>query len=242
MVELDSRIRRADEMYGLIGDGDRIAVGLSGGKDSTALLWALVKLRSYDDKRFDLVGITIDPCFGGVPGDYSALERFCASLGVEYHVRRDNIYDVVFNIRKESNPCSLCARLRRGGLHRTARELGCAKVALGHHLDDAAATFWMNFLNEGRMASFSPSTYLDRSGVTLIRPLVLCREKEIERVVEELGLPVIASGCPVNKKTDRQQVTDFMASLGGDLGEDIPLRTFRAMQRSGISGYGVSDE
>lgn len=242
MVDLDSRIRRADEMYGLLEDGDRIAVGLSGGKDSTALLWALAKLRTYDDKRFDLVGITIDPCFGGVPGDYSALTEFCASLGVEHHVKRDNIYDVVFNIRKESNPCSLCARLRRGGLHRTARELGCGKVALGHHLDDAAATFWMNFLNEGRMASFSPKTYLDRSDVTLIRPLVLCREKEIERTAEELGLPVIESACPVNRKTERQRVTDLMAALGGSMGDDVPLRTFRAMQRSNISGFGATDE
>lgn len=240
MTELDSKVRRADQMYGLIEDGDRIAVGLSGGKDSTALLWALAKLRTYDDKRFDLVGITIDPCFGGVPGDYSALTELCASLGVEHHIKRDNIYQVVFEIRKESNPCSLCARLRRGGLNRTARELGCAKVALGHHLDDASATFWMNFVNEGRLASFSPKTYLDRSGVTLIRPLVLCREKEIEKAVRENGLPVIASACPVNKLTERQRITEFMDRMGE--GEDMSLRTFRAMQRSNISGFGAEDE
>lgn len=240
MTELDSKVRRACQMYGLIEDGDRIAVGLSGGKDSTALLWALAKLRGYNDKRFELVGLTIDPCFGGKPGDYSSLTRFCESLGVEHHVKTDNIYQVVFEIRKESNPCSLCARLRRGGLNRTAKELGCNKVALGHHLDDASATFWMNFVNEGRFASFSPKTYLDRSNVTLIRPLVLCREKEVERAVKENGLPVIKSGCPVNKLTERQRITEFMERLGE--GEDMPLRTFKAMQKSGISGFGTENE
>lgn len=240
MSELDSKVRKADELYDLISDGDRIAVGLSGGKDSTALLWALAKLRSYHTKSFELVGLTIDPQFGNVPGDYSALTEFCGSLGVEHVIKRDNIYNVVFEIRKESNPCSLCARLRRGSLNRTAKELGCNKVALGHHLDDVAATFWMNFVNEGRMSSFSPVTYLDRSDITLIRPLVLCREKEVERAVKELGIPVIESACPVDGLTERQRVTDMMQTLDG-LCPDVALQTFQAMQRSGISGYGTDE-
>ena len=241
MAEIDSRIRKADDLYGMIESGDKIAVGLSGGKDSSVLLWAMAKLREYCGKDFELIGITVDPGFGGVSGDYSALTAFCESLGVRHVVKPDNIYSVVFETRKESNPCSLCARMRRGSLNRCAKEYGCNKLALGHHHDDVAATFWMNFRNEGRLATFQPVTYLDRMDITVIRPMVLCREKDVEKTAERLGIPVIASGCPVNGKTERAQIRELMDDQLGWLGEDTCLKTFEVIQRSGISGYGIRD-
>lgn len=241
MADIDSRIRKADELYGMIESGDSIAVGLSGGKDSTVLLWALVKLREYCGKDFEITGITVDPQFGGKPGDYSALTAFCGSLGVRHIIKPDNIYNVVFENRKESNPCSLCARMRRGSLNRCAKENGCGKVALGHHMDDVAATFWMNFRNERRIATFQPVTYLDRIGITVIRPMVLCREREVEKTAQQLGIPVIQSGCPVNGKTERAEIRELMEEQLSCLGEDICLKTFEAIQRSGISGYGITD-
>lgn len=240
MADIDSRIRKADELYGLIDPGDSIAVGLSGGKDSSVLLWALVKLREYCGKDFSITGITIDPGFGGKQGDYSPLTAFCESLGVRHVVKSDNIYNVVFEERNESNPCSLCARMRRGSLNRCARENGCSKVALGHHMDDVAATFWMNFRNGGRFETFQPVTYLDRMDITVIRPMVLCREKDVERTAEQLGIPVIPSGCPVNGKTERAEIRELMDRHLGFFGEDVCLKTFEAIQRSGISGYGIS--
>ncbi|MBR5979779.1 MAG: tRNA 2-thiocytidine biosynthesis protein TtcA [Oscillospiraceae bacterium] len=241
MAGIDSKIRKADELYHLIDDGDEIAVGLSGGKDSTVLIWALAKLREYCGKDFGITGLTIDPQFGGSPGSYERLTAFCETLGVKHVVKPDNIYNVVFEIRNESNPCSLCARMRRGSLNRTAKELGCNKVALGHHMDDVAATFWMNLRDEGRLGTFSPLTYLDRSDITVIRPMVLCREKEVLRTAEEIMAPVIESGCPVNGKTDRAAVKKIMDDEMSWLGDDPCLRTFEAIQRSGLFGYNTKD-
>jgi tRNA(Ile)-lysidine synthase TilS/MesJ len=237
MAEIDSKIRKADELYHLIDDGDEIAVGLSGGKDSTVLIWALVKLREYCGKDFGITGITIDPQFGGLPGDYGRLTAFCDSIGVKHIVKPDNIYNVVFENRKESNPCSLCARMRRGSLNRKAKEIGCNKVALGHHMDDVAATFWMNIRNEGRLGAFSPLTYLDRTDITVIRPMVLCREKEVIRTAEQIAVPIIESGCPVNGKTERAVIRDIMDNELSWLGDDPCLKTFEAIQRSGLFGY-----
>lgn len=237
MAGIDSKIRKADEMYHLLDNGDEIAVGLSGGKDSTVLIWALAKLREYCGKDFGITGITIDPQFGGKPGDYSALTSFCSALGVKHVIKSDNIYNVVFETRKESNPCSLCARMRRGSLNKAAKELGCNKLALGHHMDDVAATFWMNIRNEGRLGTFSPVTYLDRSDITVIRPMVLCREKEIIKAAESVKIPVIESGCPVNGKTERASMRDIMDKEMHWLGEDPCLKTFEAIQRSRLFGY-----
>ena len=241
MAGIDSKIRKADEMYRLIEDGDKIAVGLSGGKDSAVMLLALAKLREYCGKRFDLIGITIDPGFLGKKGEYSALTSFCESLGVRHIIKEDNIYDFVFSIRKETNPCSLCARLRRGSLNRCAKENGCNKVALGHHMDDVSSTFWMNFRNEGRLATFSPTTYLDRVGITVIRPMVLCREKEIIRAADEYGVPVIHSLCPANGNTERAVIGRIMSEELSWLGKDVCEKTFEAIQRSGLSGYSITD-
>ena len=239
MADLDGKLRKADELYDLLADGDRIGVGLSGGKDSTALLWALAKLRGYCGKQFELVGLTIDPQFGGKEGDFSALTAFCNSIGVQHVIKRDNLYEVVFETRKEKNPCALCARMRRGSLHKLAKELCCNKVALGHHMDDAAATFWLNLLHEGRIGSFSPKTYLDRSDITVIRPMVLCRESEIIAAANKLGIPVIKSGCPVDGSTERQRMHDLMRQLQ-HICPDLEERTFAAMQRSAVSGYGTN--
>ena len=177
-------MRKAVQEFDLIQDGDRIAVGVSGGKDSVALLVGLARLRRFIGIDFSLTALTLDPQFGGVPGDYSAIEELCAQLEVPYVLKRTQIGEIVFDARQESNPCSLCARMRRGALHDAAKEAGCNKIALGHHYDDVIETFLMNLFNEGRIGCFAPKTYLSRKDLWMIRPLVFAPEKEIRRAVE----------------------------------------------------------
>ena len=162
--------RRAVDDYKMIEDGDKIAVGISGGKDSMTLFTALAELRRFYPKKFEVCGITVDMGFPG--SDFSSVEEYCRRLDVEYKTVKTDIAKIIFDIRKESNPCSLCAKMRRGVLHSTAKEMGCNKVALGHHFDDAIETFMLNLFNEGRLAAFLPVTYLSRKKTTLIRPLL----------------------------------------------------------------------
>ena len=189
MQKLTGYLRAAIDRYGMIEAGDQIAVGVSGGKDSLTLLCAMAKLREYYPAPFSLFAISIDPCFGGVEADYSAIEALCAELSVPFTLRRTQLANVIFEERKEKNPCSLCARMRRGMLHNLCRELSCNKLALGHHADDAAETFMMNLLNEARIGCFSPVTYLSRKDLTMIRPMVFARESDCARVVRRGGLP-----------------------------------------------------
>ncbi len=236
MQKLLGFMRRACDQYQMIQDGDRIAVGLSGGKDSVALLTGLVRLRGFLGPRYEVVGLSIDPCFGGEETDYAPLAGYCASLGVEHHVKRTGIGQVVFGERSEKHPCSLCARLRRGSLHDQTKELGCNKLALGHHMDDAVETFLMNLFIEGRIGCFQPVTYLSRKDITMIRPMALAPEKDVRRAVRSLGLPVVRSKCPADGVTRRQWAKEYLAEMErGDKG--FKNRLFGAMQRKGIDGW-----
>ena len=229
-------MRKGCEMYDLISPGDRVAVGVSGGKDSVALLAALVKIRQYMDIPFELVAITIDMGFGGM--DWAPIAALCAALDVPYHIKETEIGPIIFDIRKETNPCALCARMRRGSLHDAVKALGCNKLALGHHLDDAVETFFMNLFNEGRIGCFSPKTYLSRKDITMIRPLVLAHEKDVRRAVEEAGYPVVKNRCPADGVTNRQATKEWLR-LREQEDPGFKDRIFGALCRSGIDGWGV---
>ena len=229
-------MRSACQQYDMINDGDRIAVGVSGGKDSVCLLAAMANLRRFYPCKFELVAITVDPRFGGEDGDYSQIEELCKKLDVEYIIKRTQLAEVIFDIRKESNPCSLCARMRRGALHDAAKEAGCNKIALGHHLDDVAETFIMNLFNGGTLDCFMPVTYLSRKDIYMIRPLIFARESDCARVVRRENLPVVKSKCPADGHTERQEVKDFLSSLEKKYG-DVRHKILGAMQRKEINGY-----
>jgi tRNA(Ile)-lysidine synthase TilS/MesJ len=236
MQKLMSYMRRAMENYNMIEDGDRVAVGLSGGKDSVSMLAALAQMRKFYPKTYELVAITLDPHFNGEEGDYSLLEELCERLEVDYILKRTWLWDVVFEERQEKNPCSLCARMRRGALHNASIDAGCNKIALGHHLDDVAETFLMNLLNGGSIGSFSPVTYLSRKDLYLIRPMIFARERDCARVVKSCGLPVVKSKCPVDGTTERQEIKALLNSLEKKYG-DTREKILGAMQRGNISGY-----
>lgn len=210
MQKLLGYTRRAVESYGMLSDGDRVAVGVSGGKDSVALLVTLARLRAFIGIDYALTALTLDPGFGGVETDYSPVAELCAQLGVPYELRRTQIGEIVFDIRHEPNPCALCAKMRRGALHNAARELGCNKVALGHHNDDAIETFLMNLYREGRIGCFQPVTWLSRKELTVIRPLVFAPERDIASAVKRNGLPVVKSRCPADGNTAREEMKRFI--------------------------------
>ncbi|WRS26510.1 ATP-binding protein [Oscillospiraceae bacterium MB08-C2-2] len=236
MQHIIGYMRRAIQDYKMILPGDKVAVGLSGGKDSVALLAGLERLKRHVGMDFELVAITLDPCFGGVNTDYSPIEAFCENLGIEYILKRTDIGHIVFDIRNEPNPCSLCARMRRGLLHDTMKEAGCNKLALGHHYDDAVETFVMNLFHEARIGCFSPVTYMSRKDITVIRPLVLAPEREIRRAVANAQFPVVKSRCLVDGATSREDTKNWLVSMEKDM-PGITKRLFGAMKRSGIDGW-----
>ena len=236
MQKLLSYMRSACQQYDMISDGDRIAVGVSGGKDSVSLLVGLFELRRFYPAKFDIVAITVDPRFGGEDGDYSQIEELCRRIDVEYVIKRTQLAEVIFDIRKESNPCSLCARMRRGALHDAAKEAGCNKIALGHHLDDVAETFIMNLFNGGTLDCFMPVTYLSRKELYMIRPMIFARESDCRRVARKMNLPVVKSKCPADGATERQEVKEMLSALEKKYG-DVRSKILGAMQRKGINGY-----
>ena len=236
MQKLLSYMRSACQQYDMIKDGDRIAVGVSGGKDSMALLAAMADLRRFYPQKFELVAITLDPRFGGEDADYSAIEEFCKEHEIEYIIKRTQLAEVIFDIRKESNPCSLCARMRRGALHDAAKAAGCNKIALGHHLDDVAETFIMNLFNGGTLDCFMPVTYLSRKDIYMIRPMIFARESDCARVVRRGNLPIVKSKCPADGTTERQEVKEFLNSLEKKYG-NVREKILGAMQRKEINGY-----
>lgn len=229
-------IRRAVTEYEMIQDGDTVAVGVSGGKDSVALLAGLAGVRKFIGIGFTLKAVSLDNGFGGVETDFSPIQRLCDEYGVEYVIKRTGIGQIIFDVREETNPCSLCARMRRGVLHDTAKEYGCNKIALGHHYDDAVETFIMNLFNEGRIGCFSPVTYLSRKDITMIRPLVFAPEREIRNAVNRAGLPVVKSKCPVDGCTERQWTKDFLLELEKEH-KGITKRLYGAMRRAHISNW-----
>lgn len=229
-------MRAACQQYEMISEGDRIAIGVSGGKDSMALLAGMANLRRFYPAKFDIVAITLDPRFGGVDTDYSEIEKLCKKLEVEYVIKRTQLAEVIFDIRKESNPCSLCARMRRGALHDAAKEHGCNKIALGHHLDDLAETFIMNLFNGGTLDCFMPVTYLSRKDIYMIRPMIFARESDCARVVRKENLPIVKSKCPADGNTERQEVKEMLSAMEKKYG-DVRSKILGAMQRKEINGY-----
>ena len=236
MQKMMGLMRRCIDDYHMIDAGDKIAVGVSGGKDSVSLLVGLSELRRFYPAKFDIVAITVDPRFGGEDGDYSQIEELCRRIDVKYVIKRTQLAEVIFDIRKESNPCSLCARMRRGALHDAAKEAGCNKIALGHHLDDVAETFIMNLFNGGTLDCFMPVTYLSRKELYMIRPLIFARESDCRRVARKMNLPVVKSKCPADGATERQEVKEMLSALEKKYG-DVRSKILGAMQRKGVNGY-----
>ncbi|MBQ9861659.1 MAG: tRNA 2-thiocytidine biosynthesis protein TtcA [Clostridia bacterium] len=233
---MSAPFRAAVDTYGLIEADDHIAVGVSGGKDSIALLALLAELRRFYPQPFTLAAVTLDPAFNGEEGDYSAVSALCDRLEVPYVLKRTKLWDAVKEHSGDENPCSLCARLRRGTLHRVAKEAGCNKVALGHHQDDAAETVLMNLLSGATIGCFSPKSYLDRSDITLIRPMVFLTEQEIAAFVQREGLPIVKSRCPVDGTTHRQRAKDLIGQLSETYG-DVSRKMTEALQKAHISGW-----
>ena len=237
MQRMMGLMRRCIDDYRMIEPNDKIAVGVSGGKDSLTLLALLAALREYYPQPYDLTAITIDM---GLPGmDFAPVEDFCARLGVPYRRVSTQIGPIIFEYRKEKNPCSMCAKMRRGALNQALLEQGFHKVALGHHYDDAVETFLMSLLFEGRLSCFQPVTYLDRSGVTQIRPMLYLTESMVRNFAAEQQLPVVHNVCPSDKHTKRQEIKDLIVTLSATY-PDLKNRVFGAMQRLPLPEWGVT--
>ena len=237
MQRMMGLMRRCIDDYRMIEPNDKIAVGVSGGKDSLTLLALLAALREYYPQPYDLTAITIDM---GLPGmDFAPVEDFCARLGVPYRRVSTQIGPIIFEYRKEKNPCSMCAKMRRGALNKTLLEQGFHKVALGHHYDDAVETFLMSLLFEGRLSCFQPVTYLDRSGVTQIRPMLYLTESMMRNFAAEQQLPVVHNVCPSDKHTKRQEIKNLIVTLSATY-PDLKNRVFGAMQRLPLPEWGVT--
>lgn len=229
-------MRKAIQEFDMIQDGDRIAVGVSGGKDSLLLLIGLSELRRFIGIDYEIVAITLDPQFGGVQGDYSAVDELCREKGIEYKLIRTDIGQVVFDIRHEENPCGLCAKMRRGALHDATKAAGCNKLALGHHYNDAVETFMMNLIHEGRIGCFAPVSYMSRRDLTVIRPMVLAPEKDVIKAARQIDLNVVKSKCPADGYTQRQWTKEFLEELE-KTHRGVTKRIFGAMRRSKVDGW-----
>lgn len=204
-------MRKADEDWDLINDNDVIAIGISGGKDSLLMTKALSLYRLFSQKNFKIIGITVDLGFEGT--DFSKVEEFCKELEVEYHIVKTQIGEIIFDIRKEKNPCSLCAKMRKGALYEKAKELGCNKVALGHHRDDLIDTFMLSLLYEGQLNALKPKMYLSRRDITAIRPLIYLPECYVVKNIDKQNLPVVESPCPANGETKRDEIRDLVSLM-----------------------------
>lgn len=227
MQKLMGLVRRCVEDYNMISAGDKIAVGVSGGKDSLVLLRLLAGLRQYSDKPFELEAVTIDM---GLGMDYSGVQEMCDGLEVPYTIVKTEIAPIIFDYRKEKNPCSMCSKMRRGALNQAILERGIHKLALGHHYDDAVETFLMSLIYEGRISCFQPVTDLDRTGVVQIRPMLYIHEKTVDNFAARMNLPVVENRCPVDKHTKREEIKKLIYDLSNTY-PDLKERIFGAMQR-----------
>ena len=225
MQRLMGLVRRCVEDYRMIEPGEKIAVGVSGGKDSVVLLQLLAGLREYSD--FQLEAITIDM---GLGMDYTPVEKFCESIHVPYTRVQTQIGSIIFDHRKEKNPCSMCAKMRRGALNQAILDRGIRKIALGHHYDDAVETFLMSLIYEGRISCFQPVTDLDRTGVVQVRPMLYIHEKTVDHFAKRMELPIIENRCPADKQTKRQEIKELVYTLSQTY-PDLKERVFGAMQR-----------
>lgn len=233
--EFTGIIRKAVDDYGMINEGDRVAVGVSGGKDSMLLLLALKHLQSYYPKHFELEAITIELGFESM--DFTPVREMCKELDIPYTCLKTDIKEIVFDVRKEDNPCSLCAKMRRGALNNVLRERNLNKLALGHHFDDAVETYMMSLLFEGRISCFQPVTFLDRSGVTQIRPLIYAGEQKITNLARELNVPIVENPCPEDKGSKRYEIKQLLKTMSVQY-PDMKSKIFGAMQRLPLKGWG----
>lgn len=211
-----SPLRKGIETYKLINDGDRIAVGVSGGKDSLTLLTLLAEYKRFSPQKFDLAAISVDLKFGGVKTDYAQIKELCEKYSVPFYVVETDIGEIVFDVRKEKNPCALCSKMRKGALYDKAKSIGCNKVALGHHADDFIDTFMLSLFYEGRLSTFAPKSFLNRTELTMIRPMIYIKEADVRSFSETL--PVKKSRCPADKDTKRTFVKETLKKIG----EEVP--------------------
>ncbi len=234
MQKILSYLRKAVEDFHMIEEGDKIAVGLSGGKDSITLLSSLKALKRFYPKNFDLIAISVNPGFEFF--DSSILEKICEELEVPLFIEESHIKEIVFDIRKEINPCSLCANLRRGILNTTALREGCNKIALGHNEDDVLETFLLNLFYTGSISTFAPVSYMDRSKMTLIRPLIYTPEKEIRRFVKKQNIVIMPKNCPMDGVSKREDMKKMIKDLQVDI-PHVRANLYGAIMRSHIKGW-----
>jgi len=239
LQRLLSYTRKAVDDYNMIEDGDHIAVSMSGGKDSTALLVALAEMRRFYPKKYTIEGISVSL---GLPGaDFSNMQKLCNELGVKYTVIETDIGEIIFNVRKEKNPCSLCTKMRKGAFNNVAKENGCNKIAYGHNKDDVIETLFLSLFYEGRIFSFAPVTYLDRMDVTAIRPLIYAPEMDIAGFIKQQTIGLSYNNCTVDGQTKRQHIKDFLKE-SAEIYPDFYEKIFGAIARSDITGWNGKSE
>jgi len=239
LQQLLSHVRRAVDDYNMIQDGDKIAIGISGGKDSLTLLEALHSLRFFYPKKFELRAITVD--LGFQNQNLDKIAEKCKEYDIEYRIVPTEIAKIIFEERKETNPCSLCAKMRKGALNTAAKEMGCNKIAYAHHKDDIVETMMMSLIYEGRFHTFAPVTYLDRMELTVIRPLMYMNEADVIGFVNKNDLPVLKSACPADGYTKRQYVKDLLKKLNQE-NPGVKNRMFTAIQGANLQGWSVTDQ
>lgn len=234
LQQLYSSVRQAVDTYHMIDDGDRIAIGISGGKDSITLLYALAGLRQFYPKRFTLIALTVD--LGFADFDLTPIRQLCAKLDVEYHVIKTDIGKIVFDERKESSPCALCAKMRKGALNDYARQLSCNKVAYAHHMDDIIETMFLSLFYEGQFYAFAPVTHLDRSQITVIRPLMYVPEANVIGFIHKQNAPLVKNPCPADGKTKRAYIKQLVRTLNLE-NPGVKKRIFHAICTGNIEGW-----
>lgn len=235
MQKLVGMVRRCADDYNMLQKGDRVAVGVSGGKDSLTLLVLLAELRKYHPSHFELQAITVDMGLGGM--DFEPVRELCERLEIPFTIVKTEIGPIIFDYRHEKNPCSMCAKMRRGALNQAILDLGCNKVALGHHYDDAVETFFLSLFYEGRLSCFQPVTVLDKTGITQIRPMLYLSERTVSNFAIGHNLPIVHNRCPADKNTKRQEVKELVADLQKQYPE-LKDRVFGAMQRLPLPEWG----
>lgn len=234
MQNMMGRIRRCAEDYNMIAEGDKIAVGVSGGKDSLTLLYLLAALRRYYPAHYELQAVTIDM---GLPGmDFSPVAALCEKLEVPYQIKKTEIGPIIFDYRHEKNPCSMCAKMRRGALNDVLLSLGCNKIALGHHFDDAVETFLLSLVYEGRISCFQPVTHMTRTGVDQIRPMLYAGEGRIANLAKALELPIVENPCPEDRGSKRYEIKQFIRTMSQTY-PDLRSKVFGAIQRTPLEGW-----
>ncbi len=234
LQQLLSFVRRGVDDYNMIQEGDKIAVGISGGKDSLCLLYAMKGLQRFYPKKFDLVAVSVNLGFEGM--DFSPVQKLCDELDVPYYIVPSEISEIVFNTRKEDSPCSLCAKMRKGALNDFVKSIGCNKVAYGHHKDDIIETLLMSLIYEGRFHTFSPVTYLDRMDLFVIRPMLYVSEADVQGFKNKMDLPVVTNTCPVDGYTKREYIKNLLRNLNLE-NPGVKNRIFTAITNSNIKGW-----